>query len=239
MPTYYKDFTAAYLSICKELLLHPQFVSSPRDRKTHEIIDYSFVLEGLPEIHWEQTGMPERTARYESYWQKELAWYLSGQLSAESAPAAFWATIADDNEMITSNYGFMTLHDDKYEDHEGEGITGYNRVVKILKKDHDSRQAMLHYGDPTNFWEGNKDTPCCVSNQFLIRDGKLIMIVNMRSTDVWLGLQFDVRWFSFLQMKLAADLGIEAGEIRYHMGSLHLYEADFPKIEQMLRGYHP
>jgi len=42
--------------------------------------------------------------------------------------------------------------------------------------------------------DGMHDFLCTISNQFLIRDGKLFMIYTMKGQDVFTGLKNNVAW---------------------------------------------
>lgn len=236
----FEDFHSAYMSTLCELLHKPEFETSPRGIKTKEILNYSFsVKDPETDVEWVKTGMPERQAAVDKYWTKELAWYLSGSLRVEDTPAKFWHTLANDNGMVTSNYGFLALYEDKYEDRIGFRLSPVERVVKLLTADSDSRQAVIHYGESRHFWEGNKDTPCCVNNQFFIREGKLYMIVNMRSNDVWRGLTYDWKWFSWLMKEVQSQYNktgkvVGLGSLFYNAGSMHLYESEFETAKRVL-----
>jgi hypothetical protein len=63
----------------------------------------------------------------------------------------------------------------------------------------------------------------------MIRNGKLIQIVSMRSNDVWLGLPLDITQFSIWHQLAAAYLGVEMGTYIHNANSLHLYERDVEK----------
>lgn len=232
----YKDFHDAYLDTLKRLIEKPQFVSAPRGSKTYEILNYSFtVQDSQTDVSWELTGSPERKKTTDRYWKKELAWYLSGELHVSTAPSKFWHDLADESGYLTSNYGFMTMFDKKYENEDFESVSGIDKVVHVLKKDNNSRQAVLHYGESSHFWEGNKDTPCCVTNQFFLRDGAIHMTVYMRSNDVIKGLTYDYKWFSYIQKRISDRLGCSPGPIAYFAGSMHLYESDIDLARNILK----
>lgn len=229
-------FQNVYFTLLARLLVNPDYVSAPRGQKIHEIIGAQFVIDPIDgtRLNWTQTGLPERQTVYDNYCKKELDWYLSGNLKADSAPAKFWLTLADDAGFITSNYGYLTLYDAKYKLSDNSFITGLEYVVKTLKEDADSRRAILHYGESKNFWEGNKDTPCCANNQFFIRNNELICIVNFRSWDIFLGVPYDIEFIAHLQKNIADRLNVKTGKIICNAGSLHLYERDFNKAEKAL-----
>ena len=110
-------------------------------------------------------------------------------------------------------------------------------VADALSKDQDSRQAVI------NIWRErpaqSKDIPCTLNMQFLIRDGKLHAVVNMRSQDAVLGFSYDVFTFSAvagLIRVLLKERGtdVELGYLHVHVGSLHLYEQHFDKADEWI-----
>jgi thymidylate synthase len=106
------------------------------------------------------------------------------------------------------------------------------RLLETLRADPDSRQAVLAiYQPPTT---PTKDVPCTIALQFLVRRGRLETVAIMRSSDIWLGLPYDVFNFTMLGQCLAAQLGVRPGPLTMHLGSSHLYERDFDAAERVL-----
>jgi thymidylate synthase len=73
----------------------------------------------------------------------------------------------------------------------------------------------------------------------LIRDGKLQVVVQMRSNDVVFGYRNDYAWQKTMQMALIDDLSfhgvnVVAGDIIWNAASLHVYERHFKLIETYL-----
>lgn len=80
--------------------------------------------------------------------------------------------------------------------------------------------------------------PCTCSFQFLLRDGKLGLIVSMRSNDAYLGLSHDIFCFTMIQEFVARCLGVEVGTYKHFVGSLHLYEKNFDEAKRFVKeGY--
>jgi thymidylate synthase len=48
----------------------------------------------------------------------------------------------------------------------------------------------------------------------------------MRGQDVWIGLPYDLFFYTTLHELVAGWLGAELGTYRHHVGSLHIYERD-------------
>ena len=77
--------------------------------------------------------------------------------------------------------------------------------------------------------------PCTCALQFLVRKGKLDLIVYMRSNDVIKGLTHDIFCFTMLQEIAARRLSVELGTYRHCVGSLHLYLSDGEIAQSFLR----
>lgn len=160
----------------------------------------------------------------------ELLWYLSGnnKLSAIKNYTKAWDRMSDDGITVNSNYGYCI--------YEKFGFDQWNYIKELLKKDKNSRQAVIHIKEPKNtLVHPTKDLNCTVSLQFLIRemDGedKLFMTVYMRSNDLWLGFPFDIFQFTCMQIRMAMELNVGIGSYTHIAGSLHLYERDCKKNE--------
>jgi thymidylate synthase len=77
---------------------------------------------------------------------------------------------------------------------------------------------------------GMSDFMCTNAVQYMIRDGKLNAVVQMRSNDVVFGYKNDYAWQKFVLDKLAADLEVTPGRIIWNAGSLHVYERHFKLV---------
>ena len=73
----------------------------------------------------------------------------------------------------------------------------------------------------------SKDVPCTLTIQFIIRDYRLHMIANMRSSDLWWGWTYDLVQFGLLQACMAEALGYDVGTLTISAGSLHVYERHY------------
>lgn len=163
----------------------------------------------------------------------ELLWILAGsnRLDFIKYYIPGYDKFSDDGRVIFGAYGPRLFGDSPNNQ--------VPRVIQLLKEKRDSRQAVLQLFDRTDTIEPHLDIPCTCTLQFMVRDGRLHMLASMRSNDAWLGLPHDVFTFTMLQELVARSLGIELGEYKHAVGSLHLYDEDHDKaVRFMNEGWH-
>ena len=164
----------------------------------------------------------------------ELLWTLAGSNALDFIEyyIADYTKSSDDMQTIFGAYGprmFGRRPNDQLA-----------RVISSLDSKPDSRQAVVQLFDRRDTLEYHSDVPCTCTLQFVIRDRRLHMLTSMRSNDAWLGLPHDVFAFTMIQELVARSLGVELGEYRHSVGSLHLYERDDIKaIRYLDEGWQP
>jgi thymidylate synthase len=170
------------------------------------------------------------------YIQRELDWYKSmslnvndmpGGIKQETSPPEIWMSVADSDGMINSNYGWAIWHSDNFNQ--------YKNVLNELKKNPNSRRAIMIYTRPSMWLDYNKngrsDFMCTNSVQYIIRNDMLYCIVQMRSNDLIFGYRNDRSWQDHVQTLLCEELSINKGPIIWQVGSLHVYERHFYLID--------
>lgn len=158
----------------------------------------------------------------------ELIWYLTGDNKLETMQyySKRMKNFSDDGETLNSAYGYRI-----FGKHEKIGFDQWENVVRLLKEDRDSRQAIVHLHTPNN--QKTKDEVCTLTLQFMIRHDKLEMFVNMRSNDVVWGFTYDMFNFTIIQELIANELGIEVGLYYHNAASMHIYEKDWNMLEDI------
>jgi len=114
------------------------------------------------------------------------------------------------------------------------GVNQVSEVTSLLRERPTSRRAVIQVYDRGDIIGGHKDVACTCTLQFMIRDGRLHMLVAMRSNDIFLGLPHDFFCFTMLQEIVANDLGVELGSYKHVVGSLHLYDKDTDQAREFL-----
>jgi len=158
----------------------------------------------------------------------ELCWYLAGSKKVDfiSYYIANYRKLAEDGE-IFGGYGPRLLN--------WRGINQISKVIEILTTNPDSRKAVIQLFDATDLSIEHKDVPCTCTLQCILRQGKLHLLVNMRSNDVHWGLPHDVFCFTMLQEIVARSISAELGVYKHAVGSLHLYTKDSGAAKRFLK----
>lgn len=166
----------------------------------------------------------------------EFLWYLTGDntLSFISHYIPLYKKFAEDNGRVHGGYGprLFNMH------------SMYNQldnIVNQLRQKKSSRRALIQLFDASDLSvrEGQtreyKDIPCTISLQFLIRDDKLNLFVNMRSNDAFKGLTHDIFAFTMIQEFMAKVLKCDLGHYYHYVSSMHLYDSDLEKVAALQR----
>lgn len=155
----------------------------------------------------------------------ELCWYLSGSNDGRFMDyyiRKYAENNADDPSseacVVNGAYGPRLFHPSQ--------SSQFDIVRDILVKKPATRQAVLQLFDREDIAEWHRDIPCTCILQFILRDGKLNLIVYMRSNDVFKGLIHDFFAFTMIQEIMARSLNKELGTYKHVVGSFHLYDKD-------------
>jgi thymidylate synthase len=212
-----QTFGNAWIALLDRLVTRGE-ESSPRNLKTKEILNASITVKNS--LH----NILVSSARDLNYrfMVAEWLWILAG-LNDVNVLAQYNSQMkqfSDNGEILSGAYGPRLMPQIPY-------------VLESLKKP-DSRQAVATIWTPSP--QDSKDIPCTISLQWLIRQGKLHCIANMRSSDIWLGLPYDFFTFSQITNYLASLIKIDVGSLSMNLGSSHLYENHWEPAILALRG---
>jgi thymidylate synthase len=116
------------------------------------------------------------------YAKAEWRWYESGDPSTKKLGELYgkvpqiWRHMADEKGNVNSNYGY-----------QWERNRQLDKVIAMLRRNPDTRQAAISIYDGKEINTYEKDTPCTYAVQFTVVNGRLNMCVTMRSNDLWFG----------------------------------------------------
>jgi len=98
-------------------------------------------------------------------------------------------------------------------------------VIRELQRNPDSRQAVITIytvSDCINFG-GKSRIPCSMYYQFLIRNEKIDVIYNMRSSDFDTHFKNDIWLADELRNYIGKQINVQSGKFMMNVGSLHRY----------------
>jgi len=161
----------------------------------------------------------------------ELCWHLGcrDDVAALEYYAPRWREFVDDTPLVRgASYGKCAFGAD-------DGRSQWHRVLRLLKRDPQSRRAVLSvHATDLVLDPDRKDVSCACTVQFLVRSGRLHAVTHMRSNDVIWGLPYDVFQFTMWQEILAVELGLELGSYHHVAGSLHIYDRHLSLARRVL-----
>lgn len=238
-PLQFRTMHEAY-PFLRDLILDKGHKSSPRGEATTEVLGASFVIEDAV-----GNGVPVGTGR--KVGKKMMAIDGTSNLSGYSYPdvairvAPVLERFADTLEPSTHlTKGIVYTANAEVGGKFFQGAYGprigaqLERVETQLRRDPDTRQAVVSLWreeDANPFW---KDRPCTTEFQLMIRDGKLEIFVFMRANDLWTGTCYDVFQFGQIQAAMAHVLGLETGPYHHYATSLHIYDRDVEKFDAVV-----
>lgn len=207
-------------------LQNEEYVEDKTGVKTLDLVGASFLADA-PAIF----GTPN-----EEYISREIEWYESQSLDVEDIPGetpAIWKSISSDDGKINSNYGYLIHNEDNFNQ--------YQKVLRQLLVDRQSRRAVMIYQRPSMHEDfhanGMSDFICTNAVQYLIRGNQVNAVVQMRSNDVIFGYRNDYAWQLHVLQKLVTDINqlgdanYKVGDITWQVGSLHVYERHFKFVK--------
>jgi len=216
--------------------LHYAYMGERRDSRaggSTEMIGWSAKLDASKQMTFLTN---ERRALDPAYAAAELLWYLSRASDIEMllAYAPQYEKFAEEGTLIAHGAYGSRLKNNL--ERTTDGVVEYDLLdlaVEHLRTEPNSRQCLVPIFTPEDLWRATpsvslqtkpRDIPCTGSWTFYNVNGRLDMVVYMRSNDVWLGLPYDVFTFTCVQRLVADELGLEVGFYTHHVGSLHLYD---------------
>ena len=218
----------AYRNLTRDLLDKGHSIPSANPRgTTSELCNYQFVIDDISgnECITLKTGGTNLT-----YVAAEILWYGSSRndLDFITKFSKFWNKVSDDGVTANSAYGYILQ--------EKHGFNQIDAIIDLLRKDPNSRRAVLNINVPNPNVATTKDEMCTICLNYQIRDGKLHSTCVMRSNDFNFGVRNDIAFFLYLQKYIANKLGVAYGTYTHYAFSMHMYDRDFTFAKDVAYG---
>ena len=190
-----------------------------------------------------QEGFPILTTKFVSLKSVlgELLWLISGSTNAQELEQKYGCTIWQEWARADGELGKVYGHQWRNFGHvqefcevssalnDGDGWydvqEGFDQIVWLIneiKTNPTSRRLYVTAANPND--RDDQELDCCHNYfQVVIKNGKLSLYFQMRSTDTFLGLPYNIASYAALAHMLALETGYEVGELVYSGVDVHLY----------------
>ena len=145
-----------------------------------------------------------------------------------------WDQWASEEGTIGKAYGYQLGK--KYEFKTKEGIKVMDQVdyvLYLLKHDQSSRRIMTNLFNHEELKDMELE-PCAYGTQWLVKEGKLHLILNQRSQDMLTANGWNLMQYAALQYMFAQVSGLEVGTLTHNIGDCHIYDRHIPLVEKLL-----
>jgi len=165
----------------------------------------------------------------------EVAWYLQGEQDATFIRkyAPLWDKFVEpigDVEGVKAAYGY------RWRSHFGRDQI--RLAVKALKRDPSDRRCYVSAWDPAEDGlgeVGQRNVPCPAAFTFSVLGGELHSSIILRSSDVFVGLPYDVMGHALLMDAVAHELRLRPGVMHVTLAHAHLYESHWELTAEMMK----
>ena len=151
----------------------------------------------------------------------ELLWILQGRTDLkylEDNGVKYWRPDYERSGRTDETLG--PVYGKQWRDFEG--VDQLYNLVKEIKRNPDSRRIMISAWAPQQM-NDMALPPCHYAFQVYVNNGKIDLMWQQRSADVFLGLPYDIAMYGLLLEMLAKGAGLKAGELIGQLGDCHLY----------------
>lgn len=226
-----QSFGGAYKSLLYDL--HQFGVREKNERTGVEIL----MLRGGHSFKVPLDRLP--VAGNRKYWPRvaaaETAWQFMGTKDPEfivkHAPK-LWSEFVEDGELKTA-YGY------RWREHFGRDQLWM--AIQQLQDNPTNRQLYVSAWDPARDGLGMpdqpKNIPCPVGFSLSMIEGALHCSVFIRSSDVFVGLPYDVMVYALTVDAIAAEVGAVPGTLHVTLAHPHVYKPHWPALEECIVGH--
>jgi thymidylate synthase len=163
----------------------------------------------------------------------ELLWFLKGETNTQYLKAngvSIWDEWADENGELGPVYGKQWR---SWQGAEGKTIDQISWLIAEIKRNPDSRRLIVSAWNVAELSQMAL-MPCHTLFQFYVADGKLSCQLYQRSSDVFLGVPFNIASYALLTHMIAQVCGLEVGDFVWTSGDTHLYINHLEQVELQL-----
>jgi thymidylate synthase len=207
-----------YLALVKDILDNGYYAGNRTADMTKKVFGKTmrFNLQlGFPMLSLKHTGIKTLT--------QEMLWiYQQGSNDVRwlnERGIKIWDEWKLEDSTIGKSYGYQIKKYDQV-----------NKLIHTLKTNPQSRRMMINLWNVEDLDQMSL-TPCMFGHIADVNDGKLNWHTTIRSSDVALGLPYNVAQVAVLVHMIAQATNIQVGELMISITNAHLYEQQFEPIQ--------
>lgn len=225
-----------YFELCKRIINEGVLDSNPRPKyadgtpahvKSVFYHTFTFTPNDIPLLFSKKVYVRQAIEEILWIWQKRS----NVVQDLKDKKVNVWNEWTMDDGTIGKAYGYQLAQE--------VGHTGRNQVDNLiynLKNNPESRRHIISLWNVDDI-DDMALTPCVWQSQWVVQNGKLHLEVMARSTDVALGLPFNVAQYWILHKLIANEVGLEAGDMVFIMTTPHLYDRHISTIKNQINTY--
>lgn len=145
-----------------------------------------------------------------------------------------WDQWAGKDGTIGKAYGYQMSK--KYDFKTKNGMQKLDQVdylLYLLNNDPASRRIMTNIFNFEDLKDMNLE-PCAYGTQWLVKGGKLHLILNQRSQDMLAANGWNTMQYAALLCMFAQCAGLEVGTLTHNIGDCHIYDRHIPLIKTLI-----
>ncbi|MDO5557789.1 MAG: thymidylate synthase [Clostridia bacterium] len=145
-----------------------------------------------------------------------------------------WDQWAGEDGTIGKAYGYQMNKKIEFKTKDGLKIMDQTDfVLYLLQNDPSSRRIVTNLFNHEELKDMNLE-PCLFCTQWLVKEGKLHLILNQRSQDMLAANGWNVMQYAALQYAFARHCGLGVGTLTHNIGDCHIYDRHIPLIEKLM-----
>ena len=165
----------------------------------------------------------------------EILWFFVKKTSdcsyLDEHNVKIWKEWTNKQNNIGKAYGYQAGK--KVLSLNGEKVDQVDYLIHQLRNNPASRRHITTWWNIDDLDEMEL-APCWHSTQWLVKQGKLHLIVTARSSDVFLGLPFNIYQYYVLLRMVAQVTNWQIGTLICNIGDVHIYDRHVPIIEKQI-----
>lgn len=131
-------------------------------------------------------------------------------------------------------YDLGVIYGSQWVDFNGEGVNQLSYLNEEIKNNPNSRRLKVYSANPSKV-HNQTLPPCHDAFQFNVRGEYLDCLFQMRSSDIFHGLPFNIASYAMITHIQAKMRGLKVGRLIAQLGDTHIYKTHLEEIKKQLK----